>query len=466
MDGYTLFILGKMPIIKFFKKLLKTPQKMTKEPMSKHCVPRQKHRVSKSEISVNALQVINQLLHHGYEAYLVGGSVRDLFLRKVPKDFDVATSATPQQVKKLFRNSRIIGRRFKLAHISFHREIIEVSTFRSNEPDEDVQTNDQGMVIRDNVFGTLEQDSWRRDFTINSMYYNISNGSIIDYTRGFEDMLNKNIRVIGDPVKRYQEDPVRMLRAIRFAAKLQFNIDQESADPIYSLGDLLLNVSNARLFDEMSKIWSSEAALPAFHLLVKYKIFGKLFPCTQASLDKHVNALKFIEMALENTDSRLKEQKPTTPAFVFAVLMWFPMRDLAQELQDEHQIHPLEALEQAMGQIFSSQARIIGIPRRYTQLIREIWILQYRFHKRVGNKPLALMSHARFRAAYDFLLLRALADDESIDLANWWTLFQDASESTQHEMLESLITRSGPSKKKKRSRRPKKPITDEGQASS
>ena len=455
-----------MPLIKFFKKLLKTPHQMPDETTRQHCVPRQKHRVSKSEISVNALQVINQLLHHGYEAYLVGGSVRDLFLRKVPKDFDVSTNATPQQVKKLFRNSRIIGRRFKLVHISFHREIIEVSTFRSNQPDVDVQTNDQGMVIRDNVFGTLEQDSWRRDFTINSMYYNISNGSIIDYTRGFEDMLTKNIRVIGDPVKRYQEDPVRMLRAIRFAAKLQFNIEPASAEPIYALGDLLLHVSNARMFDEMSKIWSSEASLPAFHLLIKYNIFGKLFPWTQASLDKHSNAQKFIEMALENTDTRLRDQKPTTPAFVFAIFMWFPMKDLAATLQEEQQIHPLDALEQAMSQIFNNQCRIIGIPRRYTQLIREIWILQYRFHKRVGNKPFALMSHARFRAAYDFLLLRALADDETVELANWWTLFQDASESTQQEMLAELATIPTTSKKKKRTRRPKKPLADQGQTPS
>jgi poly(A) polymerase len=453
-----------MPIIKFFKKLLKTPHQMPIDLASKHLVRRQKHRVSKSEISVNALQVINQLGHHGYEAYLVGGSVSDLILRKVPKDFDVATNATPQQIKKLFKNARIIGRRFKLVHITFHREIIEVSTFRSNQPDEDVQTNDQGMVIRDNVFGSLEQDSWRRDFTINSMYYNIFNGSIVDYTSGFEDMLDKNIRVIGDPKKRYQEDPVRMLRAIRFAAKLEFNIEKESSNPIHSLADLLLNVSNARLFDEISKLWSSEAALPAFHLLIKYNIFGKLFPWTQASLEKHANAQKFIEMALENTDSRLKEQKPITPAFIFAVLMWFPMRDLAERFQEEQQLHPLEALEQAMSQIFSSQGRIIGIPRRYTQLIREIWILQYRFHKRIANKPFILMEHARFRAAYDFLLLRALADDETVDLANWWTLFQDAAESTQEEMIAALMTRTT-SPKKKRRRRPKKTISEEGQTS-
>ena len=214
----------------------------------------------------------------------------------------------------------------------------------------------------------------------------------------------------------------------------------------------------------MSKLWSSEAALPAFHLLVKYNIFGKLFPWTQASLEKHANAQKFIEMALENTDSRLKEQKPITPAFIFAVLMWFPMRDLAETFQEEHQLHPLEALEQAMNQIFSSQGRIIGIPRRYTQLIREIWILQYRFNKRVGNKPFALMEHARFRAAYDFLLLRALADDETVDLANWWTLFQDAAESTQQEMIAALVSRTSAPKKKRR-RRPKKPLSDEGQTS-
>jgi poly(A) polymerase len=434
-----LFIPGNMPLIKFFKKILKKPSPASHDFLEQYSIARQEHHLSKTEMNPNALQVINQLNHHGYQAYLVGGCVRDLLLRKVPKDFDVATNATPQQIKKLFRNARIIGRRFKLVHITFHREIIEVSTFRSNQPDDNMLTNDSGMVIRDNVYGNLEQDSWRRDFTINSLYYNIINGSIIDYTGGFKDLKNRTIHVIGAPSLRYQEDPVRMLRAIRFAAKLHFNIAEESSKAIHELAHLIQQVSNARLFDEVSKLWQCQEAKKVYELLKTYDVFKYLFPMTQESLKQQPQVQKFIENALENTDLRMKEQKPTTPAFLFAVLLWFPMRDLALQLQTELGIHPLEALEQAMGRILSQQCKIISIPRRYTQIMREIWLLQFRFHKRVGHKPQQLMMHARFRAAYDFLLLRAIAGDESLELAEWWTKYQEADEATREEMLHSEV---------------------------
>jgi len=427
-----------MPLIKFFKKLLKNPHPAIDKSLEEFSIPRSQHNLSKADINSYALEVINKLHNHGHEAYLVGGSVRDLLIHKVPKDFDVATSATPQQIKKLFKNSRIIGRRFKLVHITFQREIIEVSTFRSNEPDEKIETNAQGMVIRDNVYGNLAQDSWRRDFTINSLYYNIHNSSIVDYTGGFKDIQNKLINIIGQPEVRYQEDPVRMLRAIRFAAKINFNIAEGTSTPIFTLGHLLQHISNARLCDEIIKILQCQEAKKTFELLHHYQLIQYLFPLTIAVDQYYPNQQKFIENALENTDARIKAQKPTTPAFTFAVLLWFPMRHLAIELQENDTLHPLEALEHAMGRILNQQSKTIGIPRRYTQIIREIWLLQYRFEKRVGKKPWQLMAHARFRAAYDFLLLRAINQDESLELAQWWTSFQEAGEEEQVKMIASL----------------------------
>lgn len=444
-----------MPLIKFFKKILRHPPSTDATlPLDENCIPRNKHNLSKTEISPNALQVINHLNHHGYQAYLVGGSVRDLLLRKIPKDFDVSTSATPQQIKKLFRNARIIGKRFKLVHISFQREIIEVSTFRSNAPDEQLQTNSQGMVIRDNVYGTLEQDAWRRDFTINSLYYDAQTGSIVDYTNGFPDIKHKQIQIIGDPYLRYQEDPVRMLRAVRFAAKLHFDINEHTAQPIYHLNQLITHVSNARLFDEVTKLWQCQEAHKSFKLLEQFDLFSKLFPWTKASFENNPNALKFIEIALENTDLRIKEQKPTTPAFLYAVLLWFPMLEISEKIQASENVHPLAALEQAMTTIIIEQSQILSIPKRLTQIMREIWLLQFRFQKRVGLKPIQLMQHARFRAAYDFLGLRALAGDESIQLADWWTQFQDSDEVNQLQMIAALAT---PKALKKRRR--KKPKT-------
>ena len=447
-----LLILGIMPLFKFIKKILRHQTPIATAPSDDHRIPRSQHNISKTEISSNALQVINQINHHGYQAYLVGGSVRDLLLRKSPKDYDVATNATPQQIKKLFRNARIIGRRFKLVHITFQREIIEVSTFRSNTPDAQLQTNDDGMVIRDNVYGTLEQDAWRRDFTINSLYYDIKNGSIVDYTKGFGDVQSKQIKMIGDPVLRYQEDPVRMLRAIRFAAKLHFDISEETAKPLNTLGHLIQQVSNARLFDEVTKLWQCHESNRAFNLLMHYDLFSKLFPWTHQSFQSQPHAIKLIDIALQNTDLRMKEQKPTTPAFIYAILLWFPMRELASKLQEQEELHPLAALEKAMGQVLLDQCRLIAIPKRFTQIIREIWLLQYRFSKRIGLKPIQLMQHARFRAAYDFLGIRALAGDESIELADWWTRFQDVDETQQLVMIEELHQSKPPKKK----RRPKK----------
>ena len=430
-------------IISLIKKLLgKTTKKkalITPSIDTRYIIPRSNHRVSKTDISSNALKVLNRLNSAGFQAYLVGGSVRDLLLHKSPKDFDVATNATPNEVRQLFRNARIIGRRFKLVHILYHREIIEVATFRGHEPvDDNHQTNAQGMLIRDNVYGTLEEDAWRRDFTINSLYYSIADSSIIDYTGGFEDVHQQSIRMIGDPATRYHEDPVRMLRAIRFSAKLNFELEANTAAPLSELSALISHVSGSRLFDEMIKLYQCGAAESVHKQLVQYGLFKYLFPQTTIQMDNTkypTNAL--IVLGLESTDSRIKNNKPVTPAFLFAVLLWFPLVERVELLKEEG-MDPLPALDKAMAQVIAEQNKIVTVPKRFTQVMREMWLMQYRFSKRSGSRAYHLLEHPRFRAAYDFLALRALAGDESMELANWWTAFQDANESTQAKMIEAV----------------------------
>ena len=423
-------------IIKLIKKLLRTKKASKPTIDSSHIVPRSQHQVSKTDISPNALKVLNRLNSTGFQVYLVGGSVRDLLLRKVPKDFDVATNATPNQIKNLFRNARIIGRRFKLVHILYHREIIEVATFRGHEETDDNQkTNDRGMLIRDNVYGTLEEDAWRRDFTLTSLSYNIEDASIVDFTGGVQDINHRLIRMIGDPTTRYQEDPVRMLRAIRFSAKLHFEIAAETALPIPLLAPLINGISGSRLFDEVTKLFQCGEAESVYRLLIKYGLFCHLFSQTDSLMNSRfpVNALMVI--ALENTDTRIRENKPITPAFLFAILLWFPMLESASLLKKEG-MDPLPALEKAMSQVIVEQNKVVTIPKRFTQVMREIWLMQHRFSKRSGNRAYHLLEHPRFRAAYDFLALRALVGDESMELTQWWTTFQEVDAETQETMVQ------------------------------
>lgn len=440
-------------IITFIRKLLRKKKHTQLQIDSVYIIPRNQHHVSKTEISTNALSVLNRLTHAGFQAYLVGGSVRDLLLRHSPKDFDISTNATPSQIKRLFRNARVIGRRFKLVHILFHREIIEVATFRGKEQaseESQQKTNERGMLIRDNVYGTLEEDAWRRDFTVNSLYYDINSASLIDYTGGAGDVKARLIRMIGDPVTRYQEDPVRMLRAIRFSAKLKFEIEPQTAKPMHSLSHLIRDVSNSRLFDEIIKLYHCSAAESVHRLLVQYGLFQQLFPATHALLlASHHSLNSLIIFALENTDARILSGKPVTPAFLFAILLWFPMREYAQKLQQEQEIDPLPALEQAMSYVLSEQCKIIMIPKRHTQVIREIWFLQFRFEKRTAVRARELMEHPRFRAAYDLLALRALSGDESMELADWWTKFQEAGANEQTDMIKACGISSSLKKKAK-----------------
>lgn len=435
-------------IIRFIKKLLRKNRAKTPPVDASYIIPRSHHKLSKTDISPNALKVLNRLNSAGFKAYLVGGSVRDLLLRKSPKDFDVSTNATPNEIRNLFKNARIIGRRFKLVHILYHREIIEVATFRGHVPEnENQKTNDRGMLIRDNAYGTHEEDAWRRDFTVNSLYYNVQDSSIIDFTGGVSDVEHQQIRMIGDPKLRYHEDPVRMLRAIRFSAKLHFDIVAETAAPIFELNHLITHISGSRLFDEMTKLYQCGEGESAQQLLAKYGLFNHLFNQTSQMMEGDYPVKALIGLALENTDSRIQQNKPVTPAFIYAVLLWFPLIKKASILKNEG-IDPLPALEMSMSEVIAEQNKVVTIPKRFTQVMREIWLLQYRFPSRSGSRALGVLEHPRFRAAYDFMLLRALAGDESMALAQWWTTFQESSKETQEEMIKALPT---PHKK----RRPK-----------
>lgn len=413
-------------------------------------IPRDEHCISRSLISDNALKVLYRLHKAGYQAHLVGGGVRDLLLGREPKDFDVATDATPEQVRSLFRNCRLIGRRFRLAHVHFGPEIIEVATFRGNAAperdgeeieDEDagadhLRDDETGLILRDNVYGTLEEDAFRRDFTINALYYNIADFTVVDYTGGMQDLREGVLRMIGDPVRRYREDPVRMLRAVRFAAKLGFRVHPDSEQPIFELGHLLAEVPPARLFDEVLKLFLGGTGVQTFELLRHYGLFARLFPMTEEALaheEQHF-PLTFLIRALENTDARIAESKPVTPAFLYAALLWEPVRRRAAELQQEG-FSEHDALVAAGEEIWQRQQAHVAIPRRFATPMREIFQLQARLPHTRGKRPLRTMAHPRFRAAYDFLLLRAQCGEADPALAEWWTRFQEMDAAAQRDEL-------------------------------
>ena len=393
-------------------------------------IPRAEHPISRGNISPYALKVLYRLKDSGYQAHLVGGGVRDLLLGREPKDFDVATDATPEEVRRLFRNCRLIGRRFRLAHVMFGREIIEVATFRALQDDrEDANerhVDSGGRIVRDNVFGTIGGDAFRRDFTVNALYYNIEDFSIIDYAGGMQDISAGLLRLKGDPVTRYREDPVRMLRAVRFATKLGFRIEPNSEEPIWRLAPLLRDIPPARLFEEMLKLFMGGFALENFEMLRHYLLFGQLFPGTEQALEREERhfPLTLICRGMENTDKRIAEGKPVTPAFLFAVLLWPAVHELAARLEAEGQ-HRAEALQHAGSQVLTAQTGIISLPRRFSLPMREIWMLQLRLEQKGGRRSQRVLAHPRFRAAYDFLLLRADAGEVPAELGEWWTAYQE-----------------------------------------
>ncbi len=420
-------------------------------------IPRPDHTISRALISESALKVLYRLQKEGYEAYLVGGGVRDLLLGREPKDFDVATSARPEEMKRLFRNCRLIGRRFLLAHVQFGREIIEVATFRAQH-DGDDDVSESGMLLRDNVYGTLEDDAWRRDFTINALYYNVGDFSVVDHTGGMEDLKAGILRVIGDPVQRFREDPVRMLRAVRFAAKLGFQIDEATEAALYELGHLLEDVAPARLFDESLKLFLGGYGVQTYELLRHYRLFGYLFPETELALAQEENHFPHTMLlhALENTDARIAEEKPVTPAFLFAALLWEPLRREAA-LFMANNMPEIQALQLAGDAVVSRQVQRVAVPKRFTLQSREIWTLQERLLRRNGKRAWAMVENPRFRAAYDFLLLRAQSGEEVAELAQWWSDFQSADEEGRKRLVEGLGRENGPKTKAKRRRRSPRP---------
>ncbi len=420
-------------------------------------IARSRHPITRANISPNALKVLYRLKDAGYHGYLVGGGVRDLLLGREPKDFDIATDAHPEDVRRLFRNCRLIGRRFRLAHVLFGREVIEVATFRAlqeevQDSNEERHIDAEGRIVRDNVYGTIAEDAFRRDFTVNALYYNINDFSVIDYVGGMDDLDTGVLRLIGDPGTRYREDPVRMLRAMRFATKLGFRLHPDTERPIKELAPLLGDIPPARLFDEMLKLFMGGYALANFEALRHYNLFGLLFPLTEQALtheEEHF-PLTLISHGMENTDTRIEQGKPVTPAFLFAVFLWQPVRERARELEAEGQ-HPAQALQHAGSQIIAEQASVMAVPRRYSLSMREIWMLQLRLERKGGRRSMRVLSHPRFRAAYDFLLLRGEAGEVPVELGQWWTDFQEM----HPEQREQEITIKRPRKRRRRGGRPR-----------
>jgi poly(A) polymerase len=419
-------------------------------------VPRPSHNVSRDDISSSALKVLYRLSKAGYQAFLVGGSVRDALLGLHPKDFDVATNAHPDEIKALFGNCRLIGRRFRLAHVRFGQEIIEVATFRAaangEEKHADVAHDTHGRILRDNVYGSIDEDVWRRDFTCNALYYNIADFSIWDYCGGVEDVKKKRLVLIGDPETRLREDPVRSLRAIRFAAKLGFTIDPSVVAAMDKTRDLLSNVPPARLFDEFLKMFQAGHARKTFELLWTHHLFGMLFPETDAELERDQVFGKFVQAALLNTDKRVADDKSVTPMFLLGVFLWAPVKRLAAKIREKEDLSESQALSLAAYDISGLQQSRISIPRRFTGPMREMLALQPRFDTVKGRRGLNLLEHKRFRAAYDFMMRRAEVGDFDKDLAKFWT---DVQNQNAEQRLASFEV-SGKGKPGKRRRKPRR----------
>ncbi len=456
-------------------------------PSSPVIYPRSEHSISRAAISPNALKVLYRLKEAGYQGFLVGGAVRDLLLGVTPKDFDIATNALPEEVRRLFRNCRLIGRRFRLAHVHYGNEIIEVATFRAaaaperedaegpesdpegEAPDDSVYRADNsahravdvtGRILRDNIYGTIEEDVWRRDFAANGLYYNIEDFSIWDFVDGVSDVRARRLKLIGDPETRYREDPVRMLRAVRFAAKLDFTIEPSTEQPITKLANLLEGVPPARLFDESLKLFLSGYGAKAYRLLQRYQLFAPMFPRSAAafSLPPYAYAQQMLDLGLVNTDARIAADKPVTPTFLFAVLLFGAVLREMNE-QKAGPAPDVAQLMQACDTVLKTQQLRVAIPRRFSIPMRELLMLQPRFNRRSGVKSLSFLQHPRFRAAYDFLLLRAEVGVADPELAQWWTDIQVMPQEERVALVQARPAEvapegaSGAPKRKRRRRR-------------
>jgi poly(A) polymerase len=428
-----------------------------KEPGKPKIVPRPAHNVSRAEISKNALKVLYRLHKAGFQAFLVGGGVRDALLDLHPKDFDIATDAHPEEVRSLFGNCRLIGRRFRLAHVRFGRDVIEVATFRAaadgGDREADTAKDHHGRILRDNVYGTIDEDVWRRDFTCNALYYNIADFSIWDYVGGIDDIENRRLVLIGDARKRLREDPVRMLRAVRFAAKLDFRIDRQAVEAMAELKDLIANVPAARIFDEFLKLFQGGFAEKTFVLLRKYDLFARLFGETNDELNRDERFRNFVRAALLNTDKRVASGKTVTPMFLIGVFLWAPTRRLAEKMRSREKMSEAQSLALAAYRVTGLQQPHISIPRRLTAPMREMLALQPRFAVMKGKRGLKLLDHRRFRAAYDFMMLRVRVGELDEELGRFWTKVQKQN---AEERAMSFQLAPGPGARKKRRRRPRR----------
>jgi poly(A) polymerase len=425
-------------------------------------IPPKKHGIAPEHVSSCALTVCETLQGAGFKAFVVGGAVRDLLMGKEPKDYDVATDATPEEVRHLFRRSRIIGRRFRIVHVMCGRETVEVTTFRGQsalppetiiEGDEDEaeevdrHVSENGRLLRDNVFGSQAEDAARRDFTMNALYYDPGTGEVWDYQGGVADIKRGVLRVIGDPETRYREDPVRMLRAVRLAAKLNLKLDPSTRKPIRGLAELLQDVPKARLFDEMLKLFLSGHALESAKHLRQEGLHHGVLPLLDVVLEQPMGE-RFVTLALQNTDERIEQDKPVSPAFLFACLFWHEVLQRWEKYQQDMAL--ILALNEAMDDVLHKQVETLAIPKRYTAVMREIWSFQPRFTQRSGQRPFRLLENPRFRAAYDFLTLRCASGEVDAEVGAWWERFQHAHPDERTRML---VKGEGPSKPRRRRRR-------------
>ena len=424
-------------------------------------IPASEHGINPREIDKKARTILNALTEGGYEAYLVGGGVRDLLLGILPKDFDIATNATPEQIKKVLPSTRIIGRRFRLAHVHFGREYFEVATFRApHDNSEKGLVGQHGRIIHDNVFGNLEEDAYRRDFTVNALFYDLKKAEVVDFVGGMDDLEKRQLRMIGDPELRYREDPVRMLRAIRFASKLNLKIEAETKAPIKELAGLLSNIAPARLFDEALKLFHSGKAIKTLESLREFDLLKYLFPDAESSLtedtDKDGNEGSYTQLvyaALENTDRRIKAGLPVTPAFLFAVLLWKRVSESFQKYKEKGN-PALQSMHSAASDAFSEQVKCISVPRRFSNMTREIWTLQGLFSFKNERRVFRLLEHKRFRASYDFMCLRAECGELPVAECEWWTLIQEVDLKEKKAMCQAAT----PPKRVKSPRRKRKKL--------
>ncbi len=436
-------------IKQLIRRILGTKKKKNSDPTQPVTLGPKEHGIDPALVSSNAVRVTKTLQDAGFKAFIVGGAVRDLLLHVKPKDFDVATDATPEQVKRLFRRAFIIGRRFQIVHVMFGSDLIEVTTFRGASADE-APKDEHGRVLRDNTFGLQHEDAIRRDFTINAMYYEPATQTVLDYHGGMDDIRSGKLRIIGAPEARFREDPVRMLRVVRFAAKLNFTIDPATAAPISVMAPLINNVPAARVFDEMLKLLMSGDALACLRQLRKEGLHHGLLPLLDVVLEQPMGE-KFVTLALESTDARIRAGKPVSPGFLFASLLWHQVLEKWKAYQAAGE-YPIPALHLAADDVLHAQTDKLALQRRIASDMRDIWAMQPRFERRSGKAPYRLLESERMRAGYDFLLLRCASGEIDAELGEWWTAFMEADGAGRERLL-AQKPKAGEGGAKKRPRR-------------